>query len=288
MPTSSSTAFALLIAASLLIHLIGTEQSARKRHWVASIALVSCLGVAVVADFLRPPALPVIAALLSCAALIVSPYPNRIARVLAWTVAITLVLALGFRILPGFERIPLGPASGQGESQSLPAEKLLLMAALPLLVRVPWGGDWRRIGIISASVAAATIAAVVPIGLYLGFASPGLRTFEPGVAVSWLIYNLLAVCILEEAFFRGILQPGLARMLRHRWDHGRTEIAAVVATAALFSLAHFGGGVGWMTVAFIAGCGYGAAAMLARCLWPAVLVHFAVNAVHFLAFAGVV
>lgn len=287
MSTVTATAFAVLITAALLLHLIGTERSLSTRRLIASSGLGLCLVAALGFGYLQPAALPVIAALLGATVWIVSRHEGRAGRTIAWSMAVVIILALGFRVLPGFERIPLMPAPAPAESLSLPAEKLLLMAVLPLLVLVPWGRDGRRMAIVSVSLGLLTVAVVILTGLYLGIASPSLRDVEPGAALGWLSYNLLAVCVLEEGFFRGIVQPGFTRALAWmRWRERNRESVSVVATSALFGLAHYGGGVGWIIVAFVAGCGYGMAAVLARCLWPAVLVHFFVNAVHYLAFAG--
>jgi CAAX protease family protein len=91
----------------------------------------------------------------------------------------------------------------------------------------------------------------------------------------------LLVSVVEEAFFRGYLQGGIARLLDgHRF--GRT--IAIVVAALLFGLMHLPGG-GWMWVIFatVAGLAYGLAYRFGG-LAAAVLAHFALNATHFLLF----
>ena len=52
----------------------------------------------------------------------------------------------------------------------------------------------------------------------------------------------------------------------------------------LFGLAHAGGGATWLAVATIAGLGYAAIYARTRRIEGAILVHFAVNAAHFIGF----
>jgi membrane protease YdiL (CAAX protease family) len=54
--------------------------------------------------------------------------------------------------------------------------------------------------------------------------------------------------------------------------------------AVLFGLAHGGGGLALVAFAGLAGAGYGLALWRSGRIEAAILVHFAVNAVHFLLF----
>ncbi len=111
---------------------------------------------------------------------------------------------------------------------------------------------------------------------------------------SWvfLVVNLFIPCVAEEAFFRGWLQSSLQRALtrvqqRHgpAGAHGLWQALPGLCGALLFGVAHAAGGVQQVVLATLAGLG---------CAWAfhrtggsieaAVLVHFALNALHFLAF----
>src|SRR5688500_19792063 len=59
---------------------------------------------------------------------------------------------------------------------------------------------------------------------------------------------------------------------------------AVIVSAIRFGLAHFGGGLTYVSAGVIAGLGYGLAYGRTRRIEAAMAVHFGVNAVHFLFF----
>jgi membrane protease YdiL (CAAX protease family) len=97
----------------------------------------------------------------------------------------------------------------------------------------------------------------------------------------FLALNLLFTCVTEEAFFRGFILGGLARGMA-RWRYG-TAVALVVSTV-LFGLAHARGGPALVVLAALAGLGYAAAYLRSGRIEGAILTHFALNAVHFVAF----
>jgi membrane protease YdiL (CAAX protease family) len=95
------------------------------------------------------------------------------------------------------------------------------------------------------------------------------------------VNNLLITCVTEEAFFRGFLLAGLARGMAGR----RYGVAvAVVVSTVLFGLAHAPGGPLLVVFATLAGLGYAAAYLRSGRIEGAILTHFALNAVHFVAF----
>ena len=59
---------------------------------------------------------------------------------------------------------------------------------------------------------------------------------------------------------------------------------AIVVSTVLFGLAHAGGGTTWLFVATVAGLGYGLVYARTRTVEGATVVHFLVNAAHFLLF----
>lgn len=104
---------------------------------------------------------------------------------------------------------------------------------------------------------------------------------RPEAVPLFLALNLFVTCLAEEAFFRGVLQSALM----NRWGTlGAAGLAAIALPAALFGLAHLGGGPKMAVLATVVGLGSGWAFARTRCIEAAVLVHFAVNAVHLLAF----
>jgi membrane protease YdiL (CAAX protease family) len=206
-----------------------------------------------------------------------------------WVVFVAVVLALGFRALPVFS--PVGTVRTLEHLFHFPPEKIVLMLLVPTMVLIPWSararGRWAdRPWTVSLAVFAGISIAVTPPALATGFIAPGFTDKSAPYLVYWLAYNLLYTCVLEESFFRGILQTALIRGWARRFTLSVARALGIGIAAILFGLAHFGGGLVYVVLATIAGVGYGLAYDLTGRLHCAVLVHFAINAVHRLVFAG--
>jgi uncharacterized protein len=85
----------------------------------------------------------------------------------------------------------------------------------------------------------------------------------------------------EEAFFRAFLQTEIERLTAKRPSGA---IIAITSSAVLFGLAHIAGGWRYVTLASVAGAGYGTVFYRSRRIEASILAHFTVNAVHFLLF----
>jgi membrane protease YdiL (CAAX protease family) len=112
----------------------------------------------------------------------------------------------------------------------------------------------------------------------------GYSGFAPKWTPLFLLFapiNLFFTCLAEEAFFRGFMQHELAGIGARR---ALAAGIALVAAAVLFGLAHVAGGLHYVMAAAVAGLGYGWAFMRERRIEAAMLVHFGVNATHFLLF----
>ena len=128
---------------------------------------------------------------------------------------------------------------------------------------------------------AITAAAGMAVVILMGYSS-----FAPKWTSLFLLFapiNLFFTCLAEEAFFRGFVQHELASIGARR---ALAAGIALVAAAVLFGLAHFAGGLNYVIAAAIAGLGYGWAFMRDRRIEAAMLVHFGVNATHFLLFVS--
>jgi len=145
----------------------------------------------------------------------------------------------------------------------------------PIRTRGEWLPMLRR----TAPVLLATLAVVLGAGMAAGYVRPDVKW--PPLAPWFLAVNLLFTCVTEEAFFRGFILGGLARGLERR-RYG-TAVAVVVSTV-LFGLAHARGGPALVVLAALAGLGYAAAYLRSGRIEGAILTHFALNAVHFVAF----
>ncbi|MGN6525253.1 MAG: CPBP family intramembrane glutamic endopeptidase [Burkholderiaceae bacterium] len=208
-----------------------------------------------------------------------------------------VALAISLHLVPGFVRPLLFDhvrftADAIPFTQALDFDKaaagLVLLAALCL----PRPGDGvPRTG--PRATVARTIAGIVVVPatvLALGVAL-GITRVEPhwtDRALAFLAVNGLFTCVAEEAFFRGVIQERLLRVADHATrpaTRAAWRIGAVAASTALFTLAHPAGDARLVLAIAAAGLGYGLVQAATRRLGPAVAVHFAVNAVHFLLFA---
>lgn len=128
-------------------------------------------------------------------------------------------------------------------------------------------------------IAVITITCVIATALAIGFVRPEFK-------LSWatpvfLATNLLFTVVAEESFFRGFLQNHMATSLQ-RFRFGAH--ISVVISAVLFGIAHIGGGASYFFIAMIGGFGYAYAFFVSRRIEAPILIHFALNAVHFIGF----
>ena len=202
--------------------------------------------------------------------------------------AALLALAMSLHLLPGFHAVGLfhdlrlTPDAAPfvlALNFDKGAAGLLLLAAFS-----PRARSWRQFASQLPAIALACVAtAAVSIGIAV---AAGYVRFEPkwdAAAPAFLAANLLFTCVAEEAFARGVIQEGLMRLADRRGHPGWRWLAIAVSTA-VFGLAHAGGGAIWMLVATIAGLGYALVYARTRTIEGAILVHFAVNAAHFIGF----
>lgn len=140
---------------------------------------------------------------------------------------------------------------------------------------VQWRGMLARVW----PVVLSALVIVLGFGMAAGYGRPDLK-WTPWSAL-FLAINLLFTCVTEEAFFRGFL---LAHMQRAMGGWRGAAVLATVLSALLFGLAHARGGPALVVLATLAGLHYGAAYVRTRHIEGAILTHFALNAVHFVAF----
>jgi membrane protease YdiL (CAAX protease family) len=142
--------------------------------------------------------------------------------------------------------------------------------------RIAAPADWRAMLWRVWPVALSTPVVVLGLGCLLGFVRPDLK-WTP-YSAWFLASNLLVTCVTEEAFFRGFVLERMAR-----WRGG--PMLATVLSSLLFGLAHARGGMLLVLLATIAGALYAAAYRRSGRIEGAILTHFALNALHFLAFS---
>ncbi|GAA5236547.1 CPBP family intramembrane metalloprotease [Verticiella sediminum] len=202
---------------------------------------------------------------------------GRAVRVAGHAVFVCLAAALALHLLPGTDNVcvplppplPGAPAAGFHLNLDKPWIGVWLLLACPWVVRTTDAGRACR-----------TVLTLAPLTLAvcLGLASAlGAVAWAPGwpaVGLLWAANNLLLVCVTEELLFRGYLQGAWMR----RWP--TRPVVPVLLSAAVFGLAHAGGGWAWAMLGGLAGLGYGWA-FLRGGLAASVAVHFLVNLAHF-------
>jgi membrane protease YdiL (CAAX protease family) len=278
--------FLLLALAIALVWLPAWRIGERRLFaWTVAFAAACAAGTLASPRVLEPGALAALAVLAALAWGGAAAPRGRCAFVV---LAALLALAMSLHLLPGFHpavlfhdirltpgAAPFALALGFDKA----AAGLLLLA--PFSVR---SMSWRQFSSQGSAIAVGAVAtAVISIGIAL---AAGYVRFEPkwpAAAPAFLVANLLFTCVAEEAFFRGLIQERLMRLADARRQPAWNWIAIAVSTA-LFGLAHAGGGSTWMLVATLAGLGYAAIYARTRTIEGAILVHFAVNAAHFLGF----
>jgi membrane protease YdiL (CAAX protease family) len=146
--------------------------------------------------------------------------------------------------------------------------------------RIGTADEWKAMLRRAWPIMGATLVVVMGLGCALGFVRPDVK-WTP-YSAWFLASNLLFTCVTEEAFFRGFLLDRMARGMK-RWPGG--IVIATVVSSLLFGIAHARGGSLLVLLATIAGVHYAIAYLISRRIEGAILTHFALNAVHFIAFS---
>lgn len=273
---------ALSIASVWLPHIhIGSK---RLPPWVP--IFVAAVATGIHSGGLAWPALPVLAVLVA------ATWGSRVAqanwaRTACTALAILVALALMLHLMPGFRNPMLVSGVRVGEGTT-PLTTYLNFdkATAGLFLLVAFCPRARSFQELRASIRPTALLMVLVPMVVLGVATmlgyTRVDAKRAPFALAWLLANLLFTCVAEEALFRGFLQDRLARLLLNRRN---LQWLPVVISAALFGLAHAAGGATLILLAALGGLGYSIAFALTRRIESAVLVHFAVNALHFTAFS---
>lgn len=210
----------------------------------------------------------------------------RLAR-LALGIAFALyALAMGLALLPGFDRVVLaGPVVlSQGAAPYDIAVGFPKVVCGLFILGLMNPALLARRGLATVLKSAAPVFAATTLVVMIGVWSMGYTAFAPKwtpLFLLWAPINLFFTCLSEEAFFRGFVQHELSRAGS---GSDAARLGALAVSAALFGLAHFGGGASYVIAATLAGLGYGWAFLRTQRIEAAMAVHFGVNAAHFLLF----
>ncbi len=209
------------------------------------------------------------------------------AALLVWVVALCL------HVVPGF-RNPIAIDAVRFSEDARPFTQYLNFdkGSVGLVLLALLAPRLRREEAVLRTLGATLLLTMAVAGLALGLAvALGMIRWDPKwppQTLPFLVTNLLLTCVAEEALFRVMVQDRLAAAARSVLPSSVGEIVpaglAMVASALLFGAVHAGAGPGMMDVASVAGLGYALAYHWQRRIEAAVLVHFGVNALHFVLF----
>jgi membrane protease YdiL (CAAX protease family) len=266
--------------------------------WFGRYAWAAVLAVAVVNGYVAgvlygPGALWIVLFAVLCLAysraVSLAPRPGR-RPLIGLCVAPLLVLALllGLHALPGFRNflaldgVVLSPGAAPYTLYLNVDKTVVGLCIVGILCRkgllASWP-DWR-----SALRRALPLIAINTVVVAVFAMALGYLEWQPKwtpLFWLWAASNLFLTCLSEEALFRGFIQRELAEALR---DSRFGTWLPIAVSAALFGLAHFGGGWSYVALATAAGLGYAIVYHRTRSLEMAMLAHFALNATHFLLF----
>jgi membrane protease YdiL (CAAX protease family) len=249
-------------------------------------AFTGALIAGLVNGYVAWPALAWLGALAIAAYMAGRPDANRPRQIIFISLTVLLALALALHLLPGF-RNPVLVADIKFSPDAAPftqyanfdkaAVGLILLALLANRSRS--ARERRGVLLRALPIAAVTAAVVIAAGTAAGYVRPDFKLswYTP----AFLATNLLFVCVVEEAFFRGLIQERLGRSLSAT-PFGAA--AAVAISALLFGAAHLSGGMLYAGIATLAGLGYAFSYAVTKRIEAPILVHFGVNAVHFIGF----
>lgn len=202
--------------------------------------------------------------------------------------AIALAFALGLQLVPGFqpsvfiEGVRLSPDAAPMRLTAHFAPGVAGLVLIAFYCRRARTLHEAVAGVRPAAVIAVTTTVVVVGAAWAaGYVKPDWKV--PDFTAAHLAKILLWTTVLEEAFFRGVIQDRLARasFIAARPDMSWLPIAV---SSVLFGLAHAPGGWTYVGLATLAGAGYGLAYAKTGLIEAAMATHFLVNATHFVAF----
>ncbi|PRC92575.1 CPBP family intramembrane glutamic endopeptidase [Solimicrobium silvestre] len=223
-----------------------------------------------------------------CGAAYLAQIPNQkfAQRFIFGSVTAIIALALAMHKLPGFNNpviissmtLSAGAATfTQYANFDKGVVGLILLAFL--CSRANTLPEWAKLLKQTFPIALITTVAVLGVAIGLDYVKPDFKITQ--TTALFLGANLFFTVIAEEAFFRGFLQNRLSSVLT-RFRYG--QLIAIICSALLFGAVHAGGGITIVLLASIAGFGYAYAYYVTRRIEAPIIVHFVLNAVHFIGF----
>ena len=215
--------------------------------------------------------------------------PTYAARIVVDIIIVSICFLLAIHIMPGFNNIMIVD-NEIVKSGSIPYslwfnyDKALAGIALIIcyvdlsqlgksLKPIP---HWIGLGLL-----ANLVLLFVP-SLFLGLIA--VNTEIPGFIGIWLVSNLFITALAEEAFFRGVIQQRLEKLLLSK-NISHAGMVAVFVAGIVFGIAHLKGGMFFMVTGCVAGIVYGLIYLKTRRIEAAIFTHYLTNTIHILFFS---
>jgi len=252
--------------------------------WVACFTLSAALGV--LSNVLSWSAMLALATLAATTFAAIQAPARLLRQLFAWSSA-AIALAMALHLLPGFHSAKLyDGVRFSAESVPFTASMNFDKGAAGLFILAAFSPRMRRLSDTSifAMPRLWLLVAGTPVIVIAAALITGMIRFDPKFpegAWVFMATNLLVTCVAEEAFFRGLIQERLTRLVEHR---AHLHWMPVLISTTLFAMAHWGSGAMYLALVALAGLGYSLAYAVARRIEAAIATHFALNAVHFLLF----
>ena len=201
---------------------------------------------------------------------------------------LVLGLAYGLHILPGFNNQEFVQSYKLSESSAALSiwfnydKSLFGILVLGLIFHDRLIRSWNELTACLRRlipIACVGIPVVYGLAVLTGYARPDVTL--SAVFLPWALKNLFFTVIAEEIMFRGLIQRELIARIKSQY----AAAIGIGLAGLLFGLAHFAGGPGYVFLSTIAGCLYGYAYYATRRIEAAFIIHFLLNAGHFLFFS---
>ncbi|WP_033084338.1 CPBP family intramembrane glutamic endopeptidase [Colwellia psychrerythraea] len=190
-------------------------------------------------------------------------------------------IALAAHLLPGFNNLPV-LYNVEKSINSMPFtmylnfdKPMILFVLLILYPTVLMNNKKIRLFKIETKLHVITVISATLLVIFSLATFLSLITIEPKLPSWWWLFalnNLLLTCVIEEVFFRGVIQNKLVQLFN--------PMAGLIVASFLFGIAHFSGGFSYVFVATLAGFLYGFVYLKTGKLWYAILIHFCLNMIH--------
>ncbi|MET1257201.1 CPBP family intramembrane glutamic endopeptidase [Aliikangiella maris] len=254
-------------------------------YW--SLALLVLVIYCYVAGFIELVAIACVGfLLLNC--VILQQVNNYVVKWIVGSLAVIILLMLGFHMLPGFN------------NQPIIQQQIIKGNSTPFNLTINFDKSLGGLIFFLTFIPKFKLpnfttlkhSAILLIGMLitvLGFASQNELVaynqtyfFKLNFLILFFLIQLFSTCLVEEVFFRGFIQARLYQLFNP--NRQNFYFIPLLVTASLFALVHFSGGSIYMLGALLAGLGYGLIYQVSRHIEFTILAHVILNLTHLLLF----